>query len=97
MALLLTALEEDLSAAVPTLFLHSALSLHCTQLPTTSMSQEWISLICVIIYSSSTYFLSTSRIRTIKLGAEDNEQGDVSPSSRKMEPFNAQKEIHGLM
>lgn len=61
------------------------------------MSQEWISLICVIIYSFSTYFLSTSRIPTIKLGAEDNEQGDVSPSSRKVEPFNAQKEIHRLM
>lgn len=97
MALLLTSLEEDLSTTMHAFFLHSALSLHCTQLPTTSMSQEPISLICVIIYSSSAYFLSTYRIPTIKLGAEDNEQGDVSQSTRKVEQFNALKEIHGLM
>lgn len=44
------------------------------------MSQEPISLICVIIYSCSAYFLSTYRIPTIKLGAEDNEQKKMHPS-----------------
>lgn len=60
------------------------------------MSQEPISLIGVIIYSCSAYSLSTYRIPTIKRGAEDNEQKNASQSSRKVEQFNAQKEIHDL-